>query len=82
MKRPDHLYKYGIVIQYNSDPVVKGKGSAIFIHVQRKPKSPTAGCIAIEEHDIKNLIEWVQADSAFILIGVQTHNTKWLKELQ
>lgn len=71
MKRADHLYEYGIVIQYNSNPVVKGKGSAIFIHVQRDDRAPTAGCIAISKVGIKNLIEWFQTDSAFILIGME-----------
>lgn len=59
LKRKDHLYKYGIVIGYNMNPIVKGKGSAIFIHVERKENSATAGCITISEDRIKKLIEWL-----------------------
>ena len=33
MKRNDNLYKYGVVIEYNTDPVIKGNGSAIFLHI-------------------------------------------------
>jgi D-alanyl-D-alanine dipeptidase len=40
-------YKYAIAIDYNVDPVVPGKGSAIFLHVETG--GPTAGCIAVPE---------------------------------
>ena len=40
-------YKYCMVIEYNTHPVVKGKGSAIFFHVADEKYSPTAGCVAI-----------------------------------
>ncbi|MBK9983891.1 MAG: hypothetical protein IPP15_16240 [Saprospiraceae bacterium] len=39
MKRSDYLYEYGIIIKYNTQPIVKGKESAIFIHVERKRSS-------------------------------------------
>jgi L,D-peptidoglycan transpeptidase YkuD (ErfK/YbiS/YcfS/YnhG family) len=60
MKRKDHLYKYGIVIEYNTQPVKKGKGSAIFIHVERRKGAPTAGCVASSEQNIKDLIQWIK----------------------
>lgn len=62
MLRKDHLYKYGIIIQYNTKPIVKGKGSAIFIHVERSPGSPTAGCIAMSEQNIKSLLSWIRPE--------------------
>ena len=39
-------YQYGFVVDYNMDPIVKGKGSAIFFHVST---TSTAGCIATSE---------------------------------
>lgn len=60
MERGDILYKYGIIINYNTDPVVPGKGSAIFLHIYRSPEKPTAGCVAISEEDIVQLIRWTQ----------------------
>ena len=39
-------YQYGFVVDYNRDPIVKGKGSAIFFHVST---TSTAGCIATSE---------------------------------
>lgn len=60
MRRKDHLYKYGIVIEYNTAKIEKEKGSAIFIHIERKKGKPTAGCIAISEKSIKELINWLK----------------------
>ena len=52
MRRPDTLYRYGIVIGYNRDPVVKGLGSAIFLHVWQGCDVPTSGCVALAEKDV------------------------------
>jgi len=48
MWRDDGLYDLIVVIGYNTDPVVPGKGSAIFLHVARPDYSGTEGCIAID----------------------------------
>jgi L,D-peptidoglycan transpeptidase YkuD (ErfK/YbiS/YcfS/YnhG family) len=32
--------------------VVAGRGSAIFLHVWRRPRHPTAGCIAFRRADL------------------------------
>ena len=68
MKRKDHLYKYGIIIEYNTSDITKGAGSAIFIHVQRSKISPTAGCIAVSEDAIKKLIQWIKPSKRPIII--------------
>lgn len=57
--RLDVLNKYAIAVGYNMDPVVRGKGSAIFMHVQRHPNHKTAGCISMPERKIIDLIKWL-----------------------
>ena len=52
-------YKYCMVIEYNTKPVVKGKGSAIFFHVADEKYSPTAGCVAIAEQDMLQYLKWL-----------------------
>jgi L,D-peptidoglycan transpeptidase YkuD (ErfK/YbiS/YcfS/YnhG family) len=47
MWRADGLYDLLVVIGYNSDPPVPGRGSAIFLHVATPDLAPTAGCIAV-----------------------------------
>jgi L,D-peptidoglycan transpeptidase YkuD (ErfK/YbiS/YcfS/YnhG family) len=53
------VYKYCTVIEYNTNPVVKGKGSAIFFHLALKPASYTAGCVAIKEEYMKLMVNWL-----------------------
>ena len=48
--RRDCKYNYFILIRYNYKKVVKGKGSAIFIHLTKNYKK-TDGCVALKEKD-------------------------------
>ena len=48
--RKDYKYNYFILIEYNYKKVVKGKGSAIFIHLTKNYKN-TIGCVALKEKD-------------------------------
>ena len=52
--RKDHKYDAFIVINYNSKPIIKNKGSAIFLHLTKNYKS-TAGCVAIKKNDFLKL---------------------------
>ena len=65
-------YKYCIVIEYNTNPVVKGKGSAIFFHVADEKYSPTAGCVAIAEKDMLQFLKWFKPrkKKAMLSIGI------------
>ncbi|MRN52303.1 L,D-transpeptidase family protein [Paenibacillus sp. LC-T2] len=64
------LYKYAIVLRYNDDPIIPGKGSAIFLHVWRTANTPTAGCIAMSESNLLKLMKLLDpALSPAIAIG-------------
>lgn len=70
MRLPDNRYRHGIVIGYNRAPVVKGKGSAIFIHGWQTPGQPTAGCVALDENQLVKIIDWLDPRSKpAILMG-------------
>jgi len=61
MRRADNLYQYGIVIGYNTQPIVPGAGSAIFMHVWRRYDSSTAGCVAINQRNLRKILRWLNA---------------------
>ncbi len=46
------VYDLIVPLGYNDDPVVPGRGSAIFLHVARPDFSPTAGCVALALADL------------------------------
>ncbi|GKY86787.1 L,D-transpeptidase family protein [Sinisalibacter aestuarii] len=46
LRRSDPLYDLFLVSDWNWPNAEPGKGSAIFVHRWRKPRHPTAGCIA------------------------------------
>jgi L,D-peptidoglycan transpeptidase YkuD (ErfK/YbiS/YcfS/YnhG family) len=54
--RKDNLYDLILVLNYNINPIIKYKGSAIFIHVAKNSYKKTKGCIALKK---KHLIELV-----------------------
>ena len=55
--REDHIYDVIVVLGYNDDPVVPGRGSAIFLHAARPDFTPTQGCIAFARENLLRIIE-------------------------
>ena len=57
MLRPDRLYGLVAETGWNAEAPEPGEGSAIFLHVWRGPRFPTAGCIAFRARDLR----WILA---------------------
>jgi L,D-peptidoglycan transpeptidase YkuD (ErfK/YbiS/YcfS/YnhG family) len=53
----DNIYDVILIINYNTKPIIKKKGSAIFLHISRKNYAPTKGCIAVSKKDMNLIIE-------------------------
>ena len=54
--REDDVYDLVVILGHNDDPVVKGMGSAIFLHLARPDYSPTEGCVALARPDLEALL--------------------------
>ncbi|MGA9121063.1 MAG: L,D-transpeptidase family protein [Bacteroidota bacterium] len=52
-------YRWGVIIEYNTNPRIPGKGSCIFLHVSEGAGVATTGCTALEEKDLLSLITWL-----------------------
>lgn len=62
--RDDHCYDIIVVIGYNDQPVVAGKGSAIFFHLtDGKQYKPTEGCVAVSQEHMQEILAGVSPTS-------------------
>ena len=68
LKRDDPLYEYAIVIEYNTDPVIKGHGSAIFLHIRAASGEPTAGCVAVTEENMLRLLSRLDPEKKPVIL--------------
>lgn len=53
LHRDDGLYDVVVVLDHNQRPRVKGRGSAVFLHVAKPGFEPTAGCVALRVRDLR-----------------------------
>jgi L,D-peptidoglycan transpeptidase YkuD (ErfK/YbiS/YcfS/YnhG family) len=67
MWRDDHLYDLVAVLGYNDDPVVPGRGSAIFLHMARPDFSATHGCVALAYDDALAAIGQLQPGDQVVI---------------
>ncbi|HEY4935361.1 MAG TPA: L,D-transpeptidase family protein [Puia sp.] len=68
MHLKDDEYKWGVFVQYNFQPVKKGNGSCIFLHIWVKDSEGTAGCTAMEEKNLLKLLRWIQSKKNPLLV--------------
>jgi L,D-peptidoglycan transpeptidase YkuD (ErfK/YbiS/YcfS/YnhG family) len=54
--RQDAVYDVIAVLGWNDQPTVKGRGSAIFLHVARPDYDPTEGCVALALRDLVQIL--------------------------
>jgi len=65
--RHDRLYDVFIELGYNDAPPEKGRGSAIFLHLEKNNFNPTLGCIAVS-HNTMSFILRHAAPGCFVHI--------------
>ncbi len=61
--RKDKIYDILINIKYNHSPIIKGKGSAIFLHLTNIKYKPTKGCITILKKDFMKILPLINRNT-------------------
>jgi len=61
--RKDNLYDIIVPLNYNTNPIIKNKGSAIFIHIAKNNYKRTAGCIGIKKSNLIKLLSIIKKDT-------------------
>lgn len=67
LRRADRLYDLVLTTDWNWPHAVPHRGSAIFLHCWRKPHHPTAGCIALDRHDLLWIMNRIDYRSRLIV---------------
>ena len=67
MWRPDGLYDVVVVLDCNRRPRVRGRGSAIFMHVARPGFTPTEGCIALRRPDLLRVLATLKTGARILI---------------
>jgi len=68
MRRSDELYRLGVIVEYNRKPNDPGKGSCVFIHIERNPTTGTAGCTAFAKPNVEILVQWLDEKKTPVLV--------------
>ena len=63
----NNIYDLIINIKYNQKPIIKGKGSAIFLHIAKKKYKPTKGCIAIQKKDFMKILPLINEKTKILI---------------
>jgi L,D-peptidoglycan transpeptidase YkuD (ErfK/YbiS/YcfS/YnhG family) len=57
--KEDKTYDIFLVVNYNTKPILKHKGSAIFMHIAKGNYEPTKGCIALKKNCLLNILKYL-----------------------
>lgn len=67
--RDDPVYDVVLDLSWNRGPIVKGRGSAIFLHLAQPGFASTAGCVAVERRALARLLERIGPDTRIEIMG-------------
>jgi L,D-peptidoglycan transpeptidase YkuD (ErfK/YbiS/YcfS/YnhG family) len=68
--RADELYDMVVPLGWNDDPVVPGRGSAIFLHVAAADYRPTEGCVALALPDLLQILKDADAGARVAVAAI------------
>jgi L,D-peptidoglycan transpeptidase YkuD (ErfK/YbiS/YcfS/YnhG family) len=72
-------YKWGLFINHNSNPVVAGNGSCIFMHIWENELTGTDGCTAMAEKNMLRVLHWIDAEKRPLLVQMPINVYKKLR---
>jgi hypothetical protein len=65
--RKDNIYNLILALNYNMKPIMKNKGSAIFIHIANKNYKSTAGCIGLKRSHLIKLVKKIKKNTKVLI---------------
>lgn len=68
MSRFTNAYEWGLTINFNTEPVAKGDGSCVFIHIWDESGGATAGCTSVSKENLLLIIGKLNSAKAPLLV--------------
>ena len=65
--RRENIYDLILVLNFNMRPIVKKKGSAIFIHIAKKNYKKTEGCVAVNKVSLLKIIKKLKNNTKVLI---------------
>ena len=65
--RKENVYDLILVLNFNMRPIVKKKGSAIFIHIAKKNYKKTEGCVAVNKVSLLKIIKKLKNNTKVLI---------------
>ena len=65
--RKSKIYDLFINIKYNYSPTLKGRGSAIFLHLATAKYKPTKGCVAISKKNFLKILPFIKKETKILI---------------
>jgi L,D-peptidoglycan transpeptidase YkuD (ErfK/YbiS/YcfS/YnhG family) len=67
LRRADRLYDFIVEIDHNASPRIKGRGSAVFLHLARENFGPTAGCVSMTKPAMLRLLQRLGPETKIVI---------------
>lgn len=73
-------YRWGVVVEANTDPVIPGAGSCIFMHIWLGTGEGTVGCTAMAQENVEALLAWLDPAKKPLLLELPRAQYKKLRK--
>jgi L,D-peptidoglycan transpeptidase YkuD (ErfK/YbiS/YcfS/YnhG family) len=65
--RRENIYDIILVLNFNMSPVIRSKGSAIFVHVAKKNYKKTEGCVALKKIHLIKIVKVLKKNTKVLI---------------
>ena len=73
--RSIEIYRWGVVVPYNMQNTKPGAGSCIFLHIVPPSGNGTAGCTAMPEANIEEIVHWIGKGAVLVQMPEAKYET-------
>ena len=73
-------YRWGAIVPYNMSSTKPGAGSCIFLHVWSGAGKGTAGCTAMPEQTMSDMVRWISSPGSTVLVQMPSPEYERLKQ--